>query len=40
MPILGDISYLLNPVYQQGECPKILKISQDTKFDMGFQKIE
>jgi hypothetical protein len=27
-----------NPCLSTRECPKILKICQDTKFDMGFQK--
>jgi hypothetical protein len=32
------IHSLLTPGYQQRTCPKILKICQETKFDMGFLK--
>ncbi len=40
IPILGVMSFLKIPVYQQGSVlnPKILKICPITNFDMGFQK--
>jgi hypothetical protein len=38
---IGKSAYSLfsNPYLSTRECPKILKISQITNFDMGFQKI-